>query len=324
MSLLAQKYAILARDAETRRIEAQDLGQLRRAQANATPVDSAASAAAAYANAYRNTQEGGQAAGLAKSDIDYRGALTKRESSPFAPVSSDARVNHYRSLGHFDDPHSVLDNGQQGDISAPAPALTIAPEQPTGAGDDPSYARRPRPAVTFSEPAYSHGTSHVPGHGDGTVDTVPAMLAPGEAVLNKGAAEHMGRGMIAALNKLGLSKMANGAPTPAKGMCKGGMASYALGIDEVPATAAIQGTQATRGGIKPLQHHAKGTSNVEGSAQPNPTTGDATSPQDRASALAADPISKNDLIAIHHPSMMLGIQMAAMAKGMSKARSKAA
>ena len=51
------------------------------------------------------------------------------------------------------------------------------------------------------------GIARVPGKGDGTKDTVPSMLAPGEAVLNKAAADKMGRGLIAALNKMGAQKM---------------------------------------------------------------------------------------------------------------------
>lgn len=54
---------------------------------------------------------------------------------------------------------------------------------------------------------FAKGTARVPGKGDGTKDTVNAKLAPGEAVLNKPAAEGMGRGLIAALNKLGAQKM---------------------------------------------------------------------------------------------------------------------
>lgn len=54
---------------------------------------------------------------------------------------------------------------------------------------------------------YAKGTARVPGKGDGTKDTVKAKLAPGEAVLNKAAAEGMGRGLIAALNKMGAKKM---------------------------------------------------------------------------------------------------------------------
>lgn len=51
------------------------------------------------------------------------------------------------------------------------------------------------------------GIARVPGKGSGKVDKVPAMLAPGEAVLNKAAAEKMGRGMIAKMNKAGARKM---------------------------------------------------------------------------------------------------------------------
>jgi len=60
----------------------------------------------------------------------------------------------------------------------------------------------PRPAVGMAK-----GATRVPGKGSGKVDTVPAVLAPGEAVLNKAAADKMGRGMIARLNKAGARKM---------------------------------------------------------------------------------------------------------------------
>ncbi len=54
---------------------------------------------------------------------------------------------------------------------------------------------------------YAKGTARVPGKGSGKKDTVKAKLAPGEAVLNKAAADNLGRGMIAALNKVGARKM---------------------------------------------------------------------------------------------------------------------
>jgi hypothetical protein len=56
-------------------------------------------------------------------------------------------------------------------------------------------------------PGLKKGIARVPGKGDGTKDTVKAKLAPGEAVLNKAAADNMGRGLIAALNKMGAKKM---------------------------------------------------------------------------------------------------------------------
>lgn len=39
-------------------------------------------------------------------------------------------------------------------------------------------------------------------------DTIPAMLSPGEAILNRGATEHLGGGIIDHLNKLGMMRMA--------------------------------------------------------------------------------------------------------------------
>jgi len=52
-------------------------------------------------------------------------------------------------------------------------------------------------------PGFAEGTARVPGRGDGTKDTVKARLAPGEAVLNKPAAEMIGRDVIAAANTMG-------------------------------------------------------------------------------------------------------------------------
>ena len=54
---------------------------------------------------------------------------------------------------------------------------------------------------------FATGTSHVNAPGDGTVDTTKAKLANGEAVLNKGAAEHLGQPAIQALNAVGMLRM---------------------------------------------------------------------------------------------------------------------
>lgn len=54
---------------------------------------------------------------------------------------------------------------------------------------------------------FKRGIARVPGKGNGMKDTVKAKLAPGEAVLNKAAADHMGRGLIGALNKAGAQRM---------------------------------------------------------------------------------------------------------------------
>jgi hypothetical protein len=65
---------------------------------------------------------------------------------------------------------------------------------------------QPNPGYPFGA-GYLFGATAVPGQGSGTVDTVPAVLAPHEAVLNKAAADMMGRGRIAALNARGAKQM---------------------------------------------------------------------------------------------------------------------
>lgn len=51
------------------------------------------------------------------------------------------------------------------------------------------------------------GKGKVPGKGDGKTDTQLSALAPGEAVLNAAAAEHLGRPVIDLLNAAGAEKM---------------------------------------------------------------------------------------------------------------------
>jgi hypothetical protein len=65
---------------------------------------------------------------------------------------------------------------------------------------------QPMPSYPFGA-GYLFGATAVPGQGSGTVDKVPAMLAPHEAVLNRAAADMMGRGRIAALNAQGAQQM---------------------------------------------------------------------------------------------------------------------
>lgn len=81
---------------------------------------------------------------------------------------------------------------------------------------------------------FSTGTAEVPGVGDGTVDTVDAKLAPKEAVLNRAAADLLGRDTIDAFNKVGQHLMGMGgepAPAPAKAKGKKG---FVKGTSSVP------------------------------------------------------------------------------------------
>ncbi len=61
------------------------------------------------------------------------------------------------------------------------------------------------------------------------MDSVPATLAPQEAVLNAGAAHHLGRGTISMLNALGAAKMAQAGMPPATPPTAHGMPVKAAG-----------------------------------------------------------------------------------------------
>lgn len=108
----------------------------------------------------------------------------------------------------------------QGTSSVPGPGQTVS----TGSWEGPVQSA-PTPTSTLAQGAgikrvprlpLAKGTAKVPGKGD--EDTVPAMLTPEEAVLNKGAAKIMGRGLIGVLNALGNNSASpKGAPAT-KGM----------------------------------------------------------------------------------------------------------
>jgi hypothetical protein len=93
-------------------------------------------------------------------------------------------------------------------IPARGRSAGVEPGNMSGMGSDGYPAANPTPKSGVRPKGYSEGTAKVPGKGNPGVDKVPAILAPGEAVLNQGAANHMGRGAIAALNALGAHAMA--------------------------------------------------------------------------------------------------------------------
>lgn len=108
------------------------------------------------------------------------------------------------------------------------------------------------------------GAAKVPGRGTGKVDTVDAKLAPGEAVVNKGAIKHIpgGRAAIAKANAKGVKDMGMGSPAKGKGKAVAPPPPRAKGQPMMP-------LQAKRG-------FATGTSNVPSTPTP-PRPGDTTS-----------------------------------------------
>lgn len=162
--------------------------------------------------------------------------------------------------------HRILNDLAPGyqapNAAAPAAALPAGWVAPSAGAssvmDDPAAlaAAQARRALLLG-PGYAKGTSKVPGAGTGKVDTVPAMLAPGEAVLNKGAAEHFGRDNIKHLNTIGQYKM---------GMVgKNGAQKAAGGSKGKPgAKAPAKGKAPVAGHGRPgAQHFAGGTENVQ-------------------------------------------------------------
>ena len=146
---------------------------------------------------------------------------------------------------------------------------------------DQSLGNKPAAQPQGQPQHYDQGTQRVPGKGSGMVDKVKAVLAPGEAVLNKGAAEHMGRDNIAALNAIGHAKMVGeaaqgaAAATPGREPQKGpahkapekpagkGPAKPAPKVPEKGAKAAGgHGAKAAPAGKGKPQELAKGTHHV--------------------------------------------------------------
>ena len=117
----------------------------------------------------------------------------------------------------------------------------------------------PTPAVAKPEtkqtPAKMKGGGIVPGSGPNK-DTVPAMLAPGEFVMSRGAVSKYGAGTMASMNAAGggtnLPKRMNGVTHAVGGGLMGDMSSYGYGDDkkEEP-SAKVQNEMEKRAESKP-------------------------------------------------------------------------
>jgi TP901 family phage tail tape measure protein len=88
-----------------------------------------------------------------------------------------------------------------------------APMQLSGAAAAPASGLMGGIASLFSGLHFATGTDRVPGVDTGR-DSVPAMLQPGEAVLNQSAVSAVGRGAIRQLNAMGNSVMSKNTAAP--------------------------------------------------------------------------------------------------------------
>ena len=234
--LINRKYQILGQTAQSESdLRAAQAGQIRGATALA-PGEAAAREAQAFGTAGAETGLGGYYSALG-------GATTARVPSEIGLAGAQAAAAR----------------GQAGESTArtqPIPGLPTLTG--SGFGGSPS----PNPSLLNDNPEnHAMGTSRInamngqtsvpgkmPPKGQNT-DVTPANLTPGEAVLNRGAAEHLGRDVIDVLNAIGNIKMQGDkgavstpgpvtkAPTDSengvKGYCMGGVPGYAQGTGDI-------------------------------------------------------------------------------------------
>lgn len=244
--LVARKYQIQQQQADTAQRLAQSQAGLTDVQARLAPDEAAArnyatrgQGQAAYGQAnLANTTASLAPRQLSSEDILRRGqaglygAEANRMNTEAGLLPQQFGVDYMRNqqqndqanYAHRYDPlggelNSFLQQGGSIFRSAPvtpplmapvapaAPAATPGPQAsayPVGFGQGNLIGGNP-----LGQNAYhaAQGATKVPGKGDGKTDTQPAMLAPGEAVLNRGAAEHLGRDTISLLNAIGARRM---------------------------------------------------------------------------------------------------------------------
>ena len=207
--LIERKYQILGEQADSEKKLRESQAALTSSQAATNPAEAAAREAAGYGQAAQGTGFGAYYSalgatqpGLATSEIGLRGAQANE---------ANATATNINAAGFPSQNQQLL---------------------------------RQRAASGFGTNNFAKGTDKVPGKTPktGNTDTTPAMLTPGEAVLNVGAAEHLGRDTIDVLNAIGNIKMMSngaGASESAGPAAKvdahgaGGIPGYALGSPDI-------------------------------------------------------------------------------------------
>lgn len=240
---LSRKYDILGQNARTQAVEAASRAGLTDVQARLAPGQAMASNQAALGQAQAAT---GQAALSRANALQVPGLAQAEEQQRMAAAAQSRAAATVDYSGLAPAPQAAQESFQQQTAPLPNafPSFSVHPTPPISL---PSVGN-PTNDLQFETQGgrYSTGTSKVPGMGDGTVDTQKAMLAPGEAVLNKGAAEHLGRTTIDLLNAIGEQKMGLGADPQAH---------------TTQATAGGQGAAQDKGPQR-APGYAKGTSKV--------------------------------------------------------------
>lgn len=209
---MAIKYDILASHANADLTRAAAAALQAESQAGEALVTAPAAAALHMANA----RQANVAAKLAPQELAARMAAAKHpQISPSPSLEESAlKENVLRAqTRHAETQTGSLQEEQEPVDDALLNALqrAYAPRALSGgmseSGAATPFHLSPSDVAPKEKIPYGKGTSKVPGQGSGQVDSVPAVLAPGEAVLNKAAAEEVGRSKIAAANKKGAVKM---------------------------------------------------------------------------------------------------------------------
>ncbi len=215
MGMLDRKYALQGRDVAARELQAQSGADLNAVRAALLPTEVNAAAAANNARA-ADIREGtaqsiadfGDPGGFRASRIGQgfaQGRLYNEQANDSVFGRQPFRAPQVPQSMRLDQP-SFDDRVAADAFWGGAPRVTPGPRA-GGLPAIPDVDMRYMSNQQRMRLGFAKGTARVPGKGDGTKDTVPAKLAPGEAVLNKAAADKMGRGLIAAMNAQGARKM---------------------------------------------------------------------------------------------------------------------
>lgn len=226
--LAAMKYGIMQQQANADTTRANASANYDNARAGVVGAQAANDAALAKANI-----------GHLGAQSQYLGAQTAEQRSSTAAMDSYGRGNIFDRMSG-----GGARGGAPGGMLSSTPIASQpslgAPPMPSNFTTNASFNGAPKPAgppkadwsqtnaaspgagVKSVQPSYQDkdpegggvrmsglkkGTARVPGKGSPKKDTVPAKLAPGEAVLNAPAAQMAGRGNIAALNRAGATQM---------------------------------------------------------------------------------------------------------------------
>lgn len=190
MEALAQKYALMQQEQTSR-------AALQGAQTEQIGVQTQ------FAPMLATAQVEQMGAG---SQLDIaRAGLAREQGADLQFLRTPASADRVRMLDTLYGRRGTTFTGQP--ATRRGAASTAQPFTGTGTGWTQILAGSPEEKAMRAARGFKKGVARVPGKGDGTKDTVKAKLAPGEAVLNKSAAETLGRGLIDVLNKMGAKKM---------------------------------------------------------------------------------------------------------------------